>query len=122
VWKRHHRWSADGTWDRVLAQVLVDADAAGRVDWKVSADSTMVRADQHGWNVRREPAPSYLGADNSRDAGNDSDGEIESQDSAAFRQPEQLTTGWVAPAAVEHQGAPAGRRARAAAGDPGLAR
>ena len=29
VWKRHHKWSADGTWDPVLA----DADAAGLVDW-----------------------------------------------------------------------------------------
>jgi transposase len=32
VWKRHHKWSADGTWDRVLAEVLADADAAGLVD------------------------------------------------------------------------------------------
>jgi transposase len=44
VWKRHHKWSADGTWDRVLAEVLADADAAGVVDWKVSVDSSVVRA------------------------------------------------------------------------------
>ena len=31
VWKRHHRFSTDGTWDRVLLalQVLADDDAAG---------------------------------------------------------------------------------------------
>src|SRR6059058_50067 len=53
VWKRHHKWSADGTWDRVLAEVLADADAAGLVDWKVSADSSVVRAHQHGTNTSR---------------------------------------------------------------------
>jgi transposase len=64
VWKRHHTWSADGTWDRVLAEVLTDADAAGEVGWKVSADSTVVRAHQHGTNIRRdERGPSsYTGA------------------------------------------------------------
>jgi transposase len=64
VWKRHHRWSADGTWDRVLAEVLADADAAGVVDWKVSADSSVVRAHQHATNLRRDTtgASSYTGA------------------------------------------------------------
>ena len=54
VWKRHHRWSADGTWDRVLAECLTDADAVGEVDWKVSVDSTVVRAHQHGTNAARD--------------------------------------------------------------------
>jgi transposase len=59
VWKRHHRWSYDGTWDRVLA----DADAAGVVDWKVSADASVVRAHQHATNMRRDTGPSsYTGA------------------------------------------------------------
>lgn len=31
VWKRHRRYAADGTRDRVLAQILADADATG--DW-----------------------------------------------------------------------------------------
>jgi transposase len=53
VWKRHHKWSADGTWDAVLAEVLVDADADGDVDWKVSADSSIIRAHQHGTNIAR---------------------------------------------------------------------
>jgi transposase len=78
VWKRHHRWSADGTWDRVLAEVLAEADAAGRIDWKVSADSSVVRAHQHGTNIRRdETGPSsYLGACPEQVAG----GRTESQD------------------------------------------
>ena len=28
VWKRHRRYAADGTWDRVLAKILSEADAA----------------------------------------------------------------------------------------------
>src|SRR5215213_9098064 len=54
VWKRHHAWSGDGTWDRILAELLSDADAAGVLDWKVSVDSTVVRAHQHGTNIRRD--------------------------------------------------------------------
>jgi transposase len=74
VWKRHHKWSADGTWDRVLAEVLADADAAGLVDWKVSADSSVVRAHQHGTNTTRPPGPpSYTGAQRTEGTG----GEIE---------------------------------------------
>jgi transposase len=53
VWKRHHRFCTDGTWDRVLTQVLTDADAAGDLDWSVSVDSTVVRAHQHGTNTTR---------------------------------------------------------------------
>ncbi len=32
VWKRHHRFTTDGTWDRVLTQVLTVAGAAGRLE------------------------------------------------------------------------------------------
>jgi transposase len=63
AWKRHHRWSADGTWDAVLAEILTDADAAGGIDWAVSADSTTARAHQHGTNIRRPDSKrsSYTG-------------------------------------------------------------
>jgi transposase len=63
VWKRHHRWSADGTWDRVLAEVLADADSVGDLDWRVSADSTVVRAHQHATNAARDVSSpsSYTG-------------------------------------------------------------
>ena len=43
VWKRHRRYAADGTWDRVLTHVLAEADAAGMIDWAVSVDATIAR-------------------------------------------------------------------------------
>ncbi len=48
VYDRHRRWSADGTWERVLRTVQADADVEGRIDWSVvSVDSTVCRAHQH---------------------------------------------------------------------------
>jgi hypothetical protein len=38
----------------VLAEALADADATGQVDWRVSADSTVVRAHQHATNAARD--------------------------------------------------------------------
>ncbi|WP_107057638.1 IS5 family transposase [Streptomyces sp. NRRL S-646] len=56
VYERHRRWSADGTWDKLFASVLVDADAEGRIDWSmVSVDSTTCRAHQHAAGARRRP-------------------------------------------------------------------
>ena len=57
VWKRHRRFSGDGTWDAVLAALLARADAAQEIDWTVSVDSTINRAHQHGTNLPREPRP-----------------------------------------------------------------
>ena len=54
VWKRHRRFSADGTWDRLHALLLAEADAAGQLVWDVSVDSTINRAHQHGTNMARE--------------------------------------------------------------------
>ncbi len=56
VWKRHAKFSRDGTWDAILAQLLAQADAAGQLDWQVSIDSTVARVHQHGANTRREVA------------------------------------------------------------------
>ena len=53
VWKRHRRYAADGTWDRVLAELLALADEAGHIDWKVSVDATINRAHQHATNTTR---------------------------------------------------------------------
>lgn len=53
VWKRHHRFSTDGTWDRVLSALQVQADAAGEIDWRVSVDSTIARVHQHGATAAR---------------------------------------------------------------------
>jgi transposase len=31
AWKRHRRYAWDGTWDRILARLLSEADAAGQI-------------------------------------------------------------------------------------------
>jgi transposase len=54
VWKRHRRFSQDGTWDRLHARLLAEADATGELVWDVSVDSTVNRAHQHGTNMARE--------------------------------------------------------------------
>lgn len=53
IWKRHRRFSADGTWDRIHARLLAEADAAGELDWDVSVDSTINRTHQHATNLAR---------------------------------------------------------------------
>lgn len=57
VSKRHRRFSADGTWDRIHARLVAEADAAGQVDWTVSVDSTINRAHQHATTLARTERP-----------------------------------------------------------------
>lgn len=54
MWKRHRRYAADGTWDRVLTAVIALADTTGDLDWVVSVDSTIVRAHQHSAGARAD--------------------------------------------------------------------
>lgn len=64
LWKRHARFSRDGTWDRVLPALLTDADAAGGIDWQLCVDSTISRVHQHGASLPREVVvglPSHTG-------------------------------------------------------------
>ncbi|WP_415924805.1 IS5 family transposase [Streptomyces sp. AK08-01B] len=56
VYKRHRRWSADGTWKMLLSRIQAAEDAAGGIDWDVSVDSTAVRAHQHAAGARKAPA------------------------------------------------------------------
>jgi transposase len=58
VWKRHHRFCTDGTWDKLLALLQAEADQAGKLDWNVCVDSSVIRAHQHGATAKRfgEPA------------------------------------------------------------------
>ncbi|WP_371685887.1 IS5 family transposase [Micromonospora sp. MW-13] len=55
-WKTLHerlrRWTADGTWDRILARVQTTQADAGRIEWVFSIDSTVVRAHQHAAGAR----------------------------------------------------------------------
>lgn len=53
VWKRHKRFSVDGTWDRIHTRLLAEADAAGQLDWSVSVDSTINRVHQHAATLAR---------------------------------------------------------------------
>lgn len=53
AWKRHRRFSGDGTWDAIHTELLAHADAVGELDWSVSVDSTVTRAHQHGTNLPR---------------------------------------------------------------------
>ena len=54
VWRRHDRYSKDGTWDQIFALVLAAATDADLIDWAVSVDSTVNRAHQHGTNLARD--------------------------------------------------------------------
>ena len=54
IYKRFTRWAADGTWVRLLAEVQKQSDAAGRLDWVVSIDSTITRVHQHGATLARD--------------------------------------------------------------------
>lgn len=49
----HHRMAADGTWDRVVAELTAAADVASLIDWSLSVDSTIARAYQHATNTTR---------------------------------------------------------------------
>jgi len=57
LWRRHQRFSRDGTWDAVLAVLTAQADAAGELDWAVSVDSTIVRVHQHAATASRTERP-----------------------------------------------------------------
>jgi transposase len=54
VWKRHKRFSSDGTWDKIHTRLLAEADAAGDLDWTISVDSTISRAHQHATTLPRD--------------------------------------------------------------------
>ncbi|GHG04480.1 hypothetical protein GCM10017667_38750 [Streptomyces filamentosus] len=59
VYERHRRWSADGTWARILKAVQARADAEGRLDWsQVGVGSTTCRAHQHAAGARKAARPS----------------------------------------------------------------
>jgi transposase len=69
-WKTAHerlrRWTADGTWDRILDEVVVKDDAVGNVEWVFSIDSSAVRAHQHAAGARKKGGPGAGGSKRSR--------------------------------------------------------
>ncbi len=76
VWKRHRRFSQDGTWDKIHQVLLARADGAGDVEWTVSVDSTINRAHQHATTFRRFEGPA------GRRSGGDTGGVVELHESA----------------------------------------
>jgi transposase len=64
VYSRFRRWQQAGVWERALASLQAEADAAGDLDWALHfLDGTTVRAHQHaagakkGAVTRRSAAP-----------------------------------------------------------------
>lgn len=64
VYSRFRRWQRSGVWDRVLAALQAEGDAAGALDWSLHfVDGSTVRAHQHaagaqkGAAIRRSAAP-----------------------------------------------------------------
>jgi transposase len=59
VYSRFRRWQRAGIWNRILAALQADADAAGQLDWDLHfVDGTVVRAHQHAAGAKGgEPAP-----------------------------------------------------------------
>jgi transposase len=60
-YKRFARWEADGTWARMEQALQRDADAAGELDWRVQADSSVVRAHRHAAGAPRGVDAAGLG-------------------------------------------------------------
>ena len=61
VTTRFYRWVRAGVWERVLAQLQRQADAAGEIDWRLHhVDGSMIRAHQHAAGAKKggSPAPS----------------------------------------------------------------
>jgi hypothetical protein len=58
VWKRHHRWSLDGSYDEMFAELAVafgfPAELIDDIEKLLSADSTSVRAHQHAAGARSD--------------------------------------------------------------------
>lgn len=84
VWKRHFRWSTDGTYQQIMGAVqeagLVEESVTGDVEELLAADSTIVRAHQHAAGARHDsvsPEPVVRGPQGR------TGGRIELQESAA---------------------------------------
>ncbi|GIJ81497.1 DDE transposase [Micromonospora phaseoli] len=56
VYGLFRRWQRAGVWQNIFTAVLAGEDAAGRIGWDVSVDSTVMRAHQHAAGARRNGA------------------------------------------------------------------
>ena len=63
VYSRFRRWQGAGVWERTLATLQAEADAAGEVDWaRHFLDGTTVRAHQHAAGAPKGAATRPLAA------------------------------------------------------------
>jgi transposase len=60
VYKRHRRWSADGTWQMLLSKVQAAEDSAGRIDWDVSVTQLRCAPTSMPPARGRRPRPRFL--------------------------------------------------------------
>ncbi len=83
VWKRHFRWSTDGTYQQMLEAAqdagLVQDSVEEDIEQLLSVDSTIVRAHQHAAGARKDSVSPQTVADAASYTG----GPIELQESAA---------------------------------------
>lgn len=84
VWKRHFRWSTDGTYQQIMGAVqeagLLEESAGEDVEHLLAADSTIVRAHQHAAGARHD---SVTHEQVVREPAGRTGGRIELQESAA---------------------------------------
>jgi transposase len=78
---RFYRWTRSGLWQRLLAELQRDGDAAGRLDWSVHmVDGTNIRAHRHaagakgGRKTKRSAARAAVSAVSSISAASAADG------------------------------------------------
>jgi hypothetical protein len=69
-------WTENGTWQKILDEVIVKDDAVGEVEWVISVDSSVVRAHQHAAGARKmgaspEKKPKTSGPSRSRERTSD---------------------------------------------------
>lgn len=63
VYSRFRRWQQAGVWERALASLQAEADAAGELDWALHfLDGTTVRAHQHAAGAQKGAASKRLAA------------------------------------------------------------
>lgn len=55
VYSLFRRWQRAGIWAAIITKLQARADAAGRIIWEISVDSTTVRAHQHAAGARSAP-------------------------------------------------------------------
>lgn len=117
VHDRHRRWSADGTWERILRAVQTDADAEGRIDWSmVSVDSTTCRAHQYaaGATTRAPPepppVPRRFRASEANQRVTDPMRPWAAHEAGCCKQDSSRWGGWAPPTRVRHHARPVGRR------------